>query len=269
MGLAKMSRFDPKERQVFARRVFADVQAESRGFTLVELVVVVALIAVIGTLSVQRLGSILGWQHESEMRAFSATWQFLHNEGAARGEAYRLILNISEGSYHVLREVRLDPSESVQVDYLQNLRTKGEKERRSEKELSDLRSVEEEFEEEDRRQSGALDSLFYQTRFRDPDAGVRLSPPLEFPSLAEPKKLSAGLSFRDVIIEGEESNSGTAILRVSGSASQFAIVHLSAGEQVFTIYNNPATSVVRVLGGDREFDWSLNDTRYKRSSDAS
>ncbi len=239
------------------------------GFTLVELVVVVALIAIIGTLSVQRLGSILGWQHESEIRELSATWQFLHNEGAARAESYRLVINLGENSYYVLREVPLDPGQSVEVDYLKNLRTRREKERRQNEELSDLRSIEEEFEEEDKRQSGALDSLYYQSRFRDPNAGIRLSPPLEFPSLAEVKKLSDGLEIRDVILAGEKFESGTVILRVSGAASQFAILHLTAGEQVFTVYNNPATSVVEVKGGDKEFDWKLNDERYDSSSNFS
>lgn len=240
--------------------------AKQDGFTLVELVVVVALIAVIGTLSVQRLGSILGWQHESEIRELSATWQFLHNEASARSESYRLVINLSENSYYVLREVPLDPGESVQVDYLKNLRTKGEQERRAEEERKDLKSVEEEFEEEDKRQSGALDALYYQSRFRDPNAGVRLSPPLEFPSLAEKKQLSDGLEIRDVILDGEEVESGTIILRVAGAASQFALLHLAAGEQIFTVYNNPATSVVEVKGGDLDFEWKLNDTRYESSS---
>jgi prepilin-type N-terminal cleavage/methylation domain-containing protein len=232
------------------------------GFTLIELVMVVALIAVIGTLSVQRLDSILGWQHESELRKLTATWQFLHNESSARGEGYRLVLNLGENSYSVLREVPLDPGQSVTVDHLQNLRTRGEKERRANKEVEELRTLDEEF-AEDTRRSGSLDVLYYQTLFRDPNGSVRLAQPLEFPSLAEPQKLSDGLTIRDVVIGGERVESGQAQIRLSSGKAQFALIHVTTEDQSFTIFNNPATHTVSVKSGDLNFDWTLNQKQYE------
>ncbi|MCB0325673.1 MAG: type II secretion system protein, partial [Bdellovibrionales bacterium] len=166
-----MSRLSPAS---FPKTAPTSLFAEA-GLTLIELLMVVALIAIIGTLSVQRLDSILGWRQEGDVREFVTTWQFLHNEAAARGESYRLVIDFAANAYHVLREVPLDPGESVEVDYLKNLRTKGEQERRTKAELEELKTLDEEFEEEDRRQSGALDQLYYRTRFRDPNAAVRLA----------------------------------------------------------------------------------------------
>jgi hypothetical protein len=188
-------------------------------------------------------------------------WQLLHNESAARGEGYRLIIDLEENSYLVYREVLLDPGESVEVDYLKDLRTQGEQKRRADEDAEEFKSLEAEFEEEDLRQSGALEVLYYRQRFRDQNANIRVAPPLEFPSLAEPSSLSNGLEFRDVSLGGETISSGKATIRISSADAQFAVIHLQAEDQIFTIANNPATRAVRVHSGDLEFQWSLHNEK--------
>lgn len=229
---------------------------------------VVALIAIIGAFTVTRLDSVSAWQHEGDIREFLTTWQFLHNEATARGDSYRLVIDLDENSYYVLREVLRDPGESVEVDYLQNLRTQGEQRRRREAELENLKTLDEEFEEEDIRLSAPLDALYYRTKFRDPYAASRLALPLEFPSLAEKKRLSAGLEFRDVVIAGETFTGGQVALRLAPSAGgQFGVVHFQTDEQIFTVVNDPATANVRVENGDLEFTWFLrqneNDSAFQ------
>jgi hypothetical protein len=190
-----------------------------------------------------------------------STWQLLFNESFARGEAYRMIINLDENGYYVRREVHPEGNAVEQVDYLENLRSKKEKARRAEKAEQDLPSLEEEFAQEDRRQSGALDSLYYRTLYSDPEAPVRLAIPLEFPSLGEERKLADGLKVRDVIIGGERIETGQAVLRFSPrGGTDFAVVHMLAGEDVYTLVNDPATGTVKLHNGDLEFEWQYGST---------
>lgn len=226
------------------------------GFTLIELILVVVLIALIATFAATRIDTVVLWKLEGDIRKFAGTWEFLFNEAYGRGESYRLVINLDRNSYYVRREVPVEGTVIRQVDYLENLRTKSEKERRAKKIEEEMLSVKEEFEEEDRRQSGALDTLYYQTMFSDPEGPRRLARPLEFPSLAEERVLTDGLEFRDVQTRGEKVNSGRVFLRLSSRGSgEFAVVHLAAGETVFTVAIHPATGKVSVFDGDIDLEW--------------
>jgi len=226
----------------------------SCGFTLVELVLAIVLIALISSFAAIRFESLFGWKAEGELRKFAETWQFLFNEAYGRGDSYRIVVNLDQNSYYVRREVIPRGLIVRQVDYLANFRTKSEKARRAKKEEEELLSIEEELAEEDLRQGGALDELFYETMFADPFSPKRLARPVEFPSLAEQRTLPPGLIFRSVTLHGERIESGQAFLRLSprGSA-EFAAVVLQAGEQLYTVVINPATGKVSVQPGERDF----------------
>ena len=103
------------------------------GITLVELIVVIVLLAVLGTLAVTRMGSLSVWQQDDDVRAFVNTWEFAFQEAFTRGETYRLNINIDNNSYSILREVPLERDEAKQVDYLENLRIDSQKKRLEEK----------------------------------------------------------------------------------------------------------------------------------------
>lgn len=238
---------------------FRHGKSQDAGLTLVELVLVVVLLALITTLAVTRLDSITGWKLERDLRQFAGTWEFLYNESFARGEAYRLILNLDEDYYYVRREVPLSDNEGAKVDLLANLRLKSEKERRAKKEEEELLTLEEEFTEDDAKQNLPLERQFYDVEFNDPESAKRLARPLEFPSLADRQELSEGLGFRDVRLEGEAIKEGTVSLHLSpGGTAQFAVVHLNALDTVYTIVIHPATGKVSIMPGDKDYEVPFN-----------
>jgi hypothetical protein len=239
------------------------------------LLLVIALVALISTFAATRLTAIGGWKLEGELRRFSSTWQFLFNEAYGRGETYRLVLNIDENYYQVLREVQLDRNEVRNVDYLKNLRTRREQERRKEEENEKLASLDEEFTAYDRTQSGPIDGQYYRTKFRDVYADVRLSRPLEFPKLADKKHFVPGLKVRDVFMQGadEPIDEGEVIFRFSPQgASDFAVIHFTLGTgeeeeedlQIYTAVSHPATGNLSLVFGDKEYKWDpkKNEVEY-------
>ncbi len=231
---------------------------KNAGLTLIELVFVVALIALISAFVVVRFDALLLWKASSDMRQFANTWQFLFNEAYGRGNAYRLIINLDDNYYMVRREVPVVGTSFTQVDYLANFRAKIEKGKKASTQEDDdeLLSLDKELAEEDARLGGPLDESYYQVLFADPHSPKRLAVPVEFPSLAERKLFSEGLSFRDVVLSGAVSETGRVSLILSPRAApEFAVVHLKAGQQIFSIFINPATGRVSTLSGD----WKLED----------
>lgn len=242
------------------KRTKAPSRAESSsgGFTLIELTLVIILVALISTFAAARFDTILTWKVERDIRRFADLWGFLFSESFARGDSYRLIIDLDRQVYYVRREIPIDENTVTQVDYLSHFRTKGERERRARKEQEEVLSLDEEFEKEDKRQSMPLDQLYYQTLFNDPQAPQRLTLPLEFPSLGEEHELTTGLIFRDIVVNGEKTKEGQVYLRLSSQgASEFTVVHLEAEDLVFTVSIDPATGNVSVDNGDFDLKPSM------------
>lgn len=231
------------------------VRTTSTGFTLIELMVVIVLIAIISGFTITRISSIALWQHESDLRRFTGLWQALQSEAFNRREAYRLVLSIDSNTYTVRREVPLEQGEIKQVDYLQNLRTKGEQERRK-RQLEDqaLGSVDEEFQRDDLRQSGSLVPLYYASVFQDPQADVRLTVPLQSPQLGEERQLAQGLLIRDVEYAEERIAEGSFYIRLApGKQVVPMVVHFQSGEDVYSVFADPVHGRVRTEVGDLRF----------------
>ena len=236
------------------------------GFTLIELVMVIAIVAVIGGLASMRFGAVVSWKQRTAVRQFTNIWQHLYGQAMGRGDAFRLVIDLDNNSYFVRREIPITGTYTKQVDYLKNLRTRREKERRANEEMDESLNLKEEFEAEDVRDASQLDRLFYQSIFDDPYGSHRLGPPLEDPSLAQPQKLSEGLKFRDVKIQNKVFDKGQVFIRLSTrGASEFAVVHFEAGEGVITVMMNPATGSMIVENDDVDFAWTLGQDK-KRSS---
>lgn len=229
---------------------------DKRGFTLVEVAIVIFLIAIMSTLAITRFGAIDSVRQKSSLRRFVNTWEFLHAQAKARGESYRLQIDLNLGTYTVRREVPVQGPAVQQVDRLRNFRTKSEQERLAKQDQERLLSLEEEYKEDDARQGDALENVFFQTVFRDPEQNFRLGIPIEFPSLQKEQALAPGVRFRDVTVAGEEVKEGIAAIRFSSTgASEFAVVHFLVEETVMTAVVNPATGKVDLNTGDQEFDW--------------
>ena len=263
----RMSQFVRKQK--IHSGFLSKIEQSHRGFTLIELIAVIVLVAILARIAIGNVDSVLIWRYRTDLRRFANTWQFLYDEAIGTGHAYRLIIDFEGNTYRVRREIRPMPkatTQTVDVDYLSNLRTQGEKKRRKEKENEEILSLEEQFKEDDLREGSALDDLFYQYLFGDPNQPVRLGTPLDFPELAEPRTFTSGLRFRDIRTLNGISDEDEVSIRFSPrGASEFAVVHLDIedSDYVFTVFANPSTGEVSLREGDMDFTWTLGRTEER------
>lgn len=212
------------------------------------------------TLAVSKFNSLQGWRVKGGVRNLMTTWELLYNEASSKNRNYRLIIDLDEQTYFVRREVVAQGFEAQQVDYLKNLRTKGEQKRRAQQEVENLGTLEEEFREDDFRQGAELDKLFFETIFADSGSIVRLARPLAFPKLAEPTILPEGLVIESVKVRGKTYTDGQPFIRISGrTGSDFAVIKIKVGEdQELTMVNDPGTGTFRLAPGNIDYEWSLD-----------
>lgn len=246
------------------RASFCSRGESDRGFTLIEIIFVILIIAIISSFGASQFQSIHIWRQRGDIREFVATWELLYQTAITRGHTYRLIMDLDDNSYTVRREIYDSQDRVQQVDYLKNLRTKSEQERRAKEALErELGTIDEAFEAEDRREgSKTLEQLFIDTFYIDPEAPVTLGYPLEFPNLAERKQFPDGLALRDVKTLAGKTTEGSTFVRFSPrGASEFAVVHLTLGEDVVTVFMNPSTGVVSIFDGDKDFEWTYGSEK--------
>ena len=247
------------------------------GFTLVELIVVILIIALMSGLAARRLGATLAWQKKAEVRKLINTWELLYQESLARGEAYRLIIDLTEDlsrpdQYFVRKEILPESDSIKQVDRLENLRLDSEKQRRAEKELNEIPSIEEQIEMEQNLEKQNLQELFYKSLYIDPFGDTQLTVPTEFPSLQKPQDLKGGIRIRDVQTEFGTIGRGQAFIRFSPrGGSDFAVIHVlmnadqiaeatkkaAPPEQIYTILLNPWTGKAIVTNREINYEWAL------------
>lgn len=231
----------------------------SSGFTLVELIVVIILVGLISSVAYTRVDSVLRFKQNETLRNFAGTWEFLYQHSIARGEAYRMIIDLEEETFQVLREIPLKPGEVKQVDYLSGLRTKGEKKRRKAKKLEEqMASVEEQLKLEAERRNGPLEELYYQMLLSGPGGDVKLTPVPEFEEMAEPSILS-GIVFKDVKNSSKTITEDQAFIRFSPRGGiQHNLIHLTIedAEYDYTLYMNPTTGKVVIEDGYKNYDWA-------------
>ncbi len=220
--------------------------------------VVIVLIGVIGSIAFSRVESILLFKQKEQLRKFANNWEFLFQHALARNETYRLVLNLDNNTFHVEKEVQIKGDQTVEVDYLANLRTSGEKARRAADALEEQRiSAEELTAIEDSQSTGDLSEQYFAMVFSDSNGAVKTAPPLEFPELADPQALIEGVQFKDVKIGGEAIETGTTFIRFSPrGASQFALVHFLIEDSDFTLFMNPSSGKVVVENTYKDYEWT-------------
>jgi prepilin-type N-terminal cleavage/methylation domain-containing protein len=222
------------------------------GLTLVELVVVISLIAVIGTLAIRRLDTVSAWKQRSDIRKFAATWEFLHREAQRRGDAFRLIIDLDKETYTVRQEIPILRGQTKDVDYLKNMRLESERRRIEESQTSEQDAYKYREELEGR----PLDEQYFHVIFEDPYGTVRQTVPLDHPRLADTHEFASDLSFRDVVMAGQRTDSGQAVIRFSPrGASDFAVVHLWRSGEPMTVMMNPSTGQMLIENREVDFDW--------------
>jgi type II secretory pathway pseudopilin PulG len=235
----------------------------SAGFTLIELVVITVLIAIISTLAISKVDSVVVWRQKSEVRKFANVWQFLYNEALGRQQTYRLVIDLDNQNYYVRREIQVTQDLASSTDLLSGFRDETEFDRAKNKNTkkgsdADDASLEEEYKEAQAIEGDALDQLFFKQVFADPSGQIELRTPLEFPSLAEKRSFTGGLKFKQVKLQNEQQNSGEVFIRITPTgAATFAVVYLQIDDYVFTVVMNPSTGQIMIKDGEHDFKWLL------------
>lgn len=231
------------------------------GLSLVELLMVILLIGIMSGLASTQIDSILVWRQKQEIRQLAQTWNFLFHHSVAKGQAFRLVIDLDRDTYHVLREINQPSALQVQeVDFLSNLRTQGEQRRRAEEQTELLEAEGEQALNESLR-GASLEELFSSMLYSDPHSSVQLTRPEELKSLAERHQLPEGLDITSVKLADQEPSEGQTFIRLSPrGSSQFAIIRLKALEEVdFSIFLNPSTGEIEIEEGFLDYEWTFQN----------
>lgn len=203
---------------------------ESRGFTLIELIIVIALIGVALALLSKRMGTLDPWKERSAIRRISELVVFLNNQAVMDQAFYRLEFDFLTNTYRV-GVMRPDDSLSANP-YAQNLSP-------LENELAAMLSP----------------SL---------DGESTMIPPPSFPSLAQPAQLPGKLRFIDVVSPrgmkkaGDRDEERPFLLFSPRGASEFGVIHLAlSNDRQATILINPWTGLAEIYDQYKEFQWTL------------
>ena len=209
----------------------------NRAFTLLELMVVIAIFGVVASIIGLRTGNFSWWNEDASLRRLSETISFLHYQAGADQSFYQLELDLTKNQF---RAGVLRPDDTA---------------------IASLASL----------AAGAGNLTLELAAFLNPSAGDSQTfiPPPRYPSLAEPYQFPEGLVFEDVVtmrgtIKPGDSTSSIpgdntrAVIRFTPRGfSEFAVIHLKrpSGASV-TILVNPFTGVTETYPERRDFEWA-------------
>lgn len=202
---------------------------QERGFTLMELVLVIVIIGLMLSVMVMRLGTFDFWKEQSTVRKLSELVVFLNNQAVMDQAFYRLEFDLEARSYRV-GVMRVEDSLSTNPSGVN---------------LSPLK----------------LELAAIQSPSIDGD--TTMIPPPSFPSLAEPTELPGTLFFEDIVtprgkVTPDDKRENPFLLFSPRGASEFGVIHLATTtNEHFTILVNPWTGVAEVFREYKDFQWTL------------
>jgi prepilin-type N-terminal cleavage/methylation domain-containing protein len=212
-------------------RIFA-----ARAFTLIELVVVIAILGIVMTVVGLRLGVFSFWNEETFIRRLSETIVFLHHQAVADQSFYQLEFDFEKNTYRI-GVLRSDADVNA-----------------------DLTDIGED--------AGAI--TLELAAYLNPSVGKEftLIPPPGFPSLAEPFKFPEGMfieRLRTVRGITEREKGAVDYIRFSPRGlSEFAVIHLGLRDTAQrTILVNPFTGNTEIFNGLKDFEWTYGRTKEK------
>ena len=82
-------------------------QGRQRGFTLLEIVVTIAVIALMLGVVVSRMDTMMEWDMKNASNKLASTMRYLYNKAATEGLFIKLVLDFDENTYWV--EATTDP----------------------------------------------------------------------------------------------------------------------------------------------------------------
>lgn len=206
-------------------------------FTLIELIVVIAIIGIASGIFLMRSNTSEHWKQEGMLRRLIELVPFLHGQALADQAFYRLEFDLDKNLYRV--GVMKSDTSAANSNNLIN------------------------------QDAGALSlELAY---FLNPSLGAdqTMIPPPAYPSMAEPVFLTSGVSIEDIrTMRGKKTKEqgGKAYILFSPRGfSEFAVIHLRLNrEQPLTILINPFTGLAEVYREYKDFEWTYGK-KQKRS----
>jgi prepilin-type N-terminal cleavage/methylation domain-containing protein len=179
---------------------------DENGYTLIELIAVVVLLAIISSFFISRFSFTSSWSSDNAMRELRSRIEFVMQDSVTRQISYQIDFDLADQSYQIWEVKPVDTSEFIQVDTLRGLRSQKEQERRANQaDLEAGASMEEEFARSAMRDGRPLDELLYQTIFDDPYGPTRRIPSLEYPSMSEKVFLPPEIEINQILIDGSEA----------------------------------------------------------------
>jgi prepilin-type N-terminal cleavage/methylation domain-containing protein len=205
------------------------LQDSERGFTLMELVLVIVIVGLTLGVTIVRLGTFDFWKEQSTVRRLSELVVFLNNQAVMDQAFYRLEFDLESRSYRVgVMRVENSMASTPTGINLPPLKL----------ELAALLSP----------------SL---------DGDSTMIPPPSFPSLAEPTELPPTIAFEDIVtprgkVTPDDKRENPFLLFSPRGASEFGVIHLAtADNRHVTILVNPWTGVAEVFPEYKDFQWTL------------
>ncbi|MBX7137278.1 MAG: type II secretion system GspH family protein [Oligoflexia bacterium] len=204
-------------------------QGSAPAFTLIELILVIAIIGVASTLVLIRTGSVSYWQEQAYLRRLTDNIEFLHHQAEQDAEHYALEVNFKQNSYRI--GVYKSEAENMNAFY------------------------------EVDQQAGALSYELAAVLNPALSDSYTMIPPPSFPSLFEPAIAPAGMWFQDLrnqrgLSTPAQDETATIVFSPRGY-SEFAVIHLRVSNDApRTILVNPFTGLTEVYNDDRDFKWS-------------
>lgn len=202
-----------------------------RGFTLIELVLVLVIVGLAMGLAAVRLGTLDYWREQSALRKLTDTIVLLNNHAVMDQVFYRMEFDLEANSYRVGAMRPEDSSASFSGDDTPPI---------LQLELANVVSP-------------AI-----------PD-GATMIPPPSIPSLAEPILLPGKMLFSDVVTSrgktarGDKRSNPFLMFSPRGF-SEFGVLHLVMGDDTpITIFVNPWTGLAEVYREYKEFEWTLGN----------
>lgn len=211
-------------------------------FTLIELILVVAIIGVLISLLTLRSSSYSFWQEEAFLRKLSETIVFLHHQAIVDQSFYVVKFDFENNQY----SIGLVKPEEEDMQALANIA----------------------------QDAGNL--TLELASFLSPAIGrtQTIIPPPSFPSLAEPVSLPPDCVFTDIRtmrgVRRPGDAEGAYILFSPRGFSEFGVIHLrfSQGNRV-TILINPFTGLTDIYRTYKDFEWTYDKKKKSKYDDNS
>lgn len=207
----------------------------NRGITIVELMVVMAIVAMIMGIGVMSLGSIGAGALKADSNRLSSTMKYAYASAAVNNSHYRLVIDFETNGYHtevansaLVSSTNTEADNELLTEEARELAEKDEKE-------NDL------FDEEEDNPFGINRKVSFD-RVQD--------------AVVEPQKLKEGHRFERMVTAAGEIATGKGVVNFypNGFQDQVAIVIKDEDGKAFTLLTEPLSGSIKTYSQDKEIE---------------